>query len=81
MLLFKFKKLGPIFLKMLQSYLAKRHQTVGDKRTLTNPINVASRLPEGCYIGPLLLVLFVNDISYMFQNVKVLINADDMKLY
>ena len=32
-------------------------------------------------MGPLLILIFINDVSYTFNNVKFLLFADDIKLF
>ena len=65
----------------LKSYLTNRQQIVRFKGKKSKPINITSGVPQGSHPGPLLFILFVNDISLILKNVKFLIYADDMKLY
>lgn len=83
MLLFKLQKLGieSNLLKWIESYLTNRQQIVRFKGSKSNPIQVTSGVPQGSHLGPLLFILFVNDISLILKHIKVLIYADDMKLY
>jgi hypothetical protein len=83
MLLFKLQKIGiePGLLKWLESYLTNRKQIVKFKGTTSNPIQVTSGVPQGSHLGPLLFIMYVNDISFILKKLKVLIYADDMKLF
>lgn len=83
MLLFKLQKMGiePGLLKWLECYLTHRKQIVKFNGRISNPIQVTSGVPQGSHLGPLLFILYVNDISFILKNIKVLIYADDMKLF
>lgn len=83
MLLFKLQKMGiePRLLKWLESYLTNRQQIIKVKGKTSHPIQVTSGVPQGSHLGPLLFILYINDISFILKKTKVLIYADDMKLY
>uniref|UniRef100_A0A0R3Q9H7 Reverse transcriptase domain-containing protein n=1 Tax=Brugia timori TaxID=42155 RepID=A0A0R3Q9H7_9BILA len=83
MLLFKLQKMGiePGLLKWLESYLTNRHQIIKFNGKKSHPIQVTSGVPQGSHLGPLLFILYVNDISFILKTTKVLIYADDMKLF
>jgi hypothetical protein len=42
---------------------------------------VTSGVPQGSHLGPLCFIWFVNRISMIFEYVRVLFYADDMKLF
>lgn len=83
MLLFKLKKAGidSSLLRWLESYLTGRIQIVKFEGSLSKPINVISGVPQGSHLGPLLFILFINDIYALLKQLKVLTYADDMKLF
>lgn len=83
MLLFKLHKIGiePGHLKWLESYLTDRQQIIKFEGYKSKPIQVTSGVPQGSHLGPLLFIIYVNDISFILKKLKVLIYADDMKLF
>ena len=83
MLLFKLQKIGieSGLLKWLESYLTNRQQIIKFNGKKSSPIQVTSGVPQGSHLGPLLFILYVNDISFILKKLKLLIYADDMKLF
>lgn len=83
LLLFKLSKLGfnDGLLKWVQSYLTGRTQRVRFEGNLSPIVNVTSGVPQGSHLGPLLFILFVNDVEHILNFLNVSIYADDMKLF
>jgi hypothetical protein len=52
---------------------------IGD--AISNYIKVTSGVPQGRHLGPLCFIWFVNRISEIFDNVRLLFYAYDMKLF
>lgn len=48
---------------------------------LSKEIAVRSGVPRGSHLGPLLFVLFINDISGVFLSSRFSLYADDLKIY
>jgi len=68
--------------KFIFSFLADRNQrvTVGGK--ISGLISVTSGVLQGSILGPILFLLYINDVADLFDNVfKVKLFADDLKLY
>lgn len=83
LLLFKLKRMGltTTLLKWIESYLTSRTQLVRFKGKTSTVINVTSGVPQGTHLDPLCFNMFVDDVNLVLKHTKVLIYADDMKLY
>jgi hypothetical protein len=65
----------------LRSYLTGRTQRIRIGDAVSKDIRVTSDVPQGSHLGPLCFIWFVNRISVIFDCVRVLFYADDMKLF
>ena len=67
--------------KWLMEYLAHRsHSTIANGK-VSNQSNVSFGVPQGSILGPLLFVLFINDLGDQIQNCRYTMYADDVVLY
>lgn len=71
---------GPL-VKWLESYLNDRTQYIEIKGIRSEIINVLSGVPQGSHLGPLLFLVFVNDLTFLIKSCSMLLFADDLKLY
>lgn len=68
-------------LRWFSSYIENRTQAVVLHNYRSSWVSIPSGVPQGSLLGPLLFVIYVNDIDSCFQSSKLLCFADDMKIY
>lgn len=66
---------------LMKSYLTAREQFVECKGFRSKKFAVNSGVPQGSNLGPLLFLIFINDISECVKHSECLLFADDFKLY
>lgn len=82
-LLAKLKKIGfhSFILNWIRSYLNGRMYRVECNSYFSSPYLATSGLPQGSALGPLLFILFINDIGNQIKNSEFLLFADDLKVF
>ena len=68
-------------LSWLQSYLSNRTQTVHIGNTHSNPAPISCGVPQGSVLGPVLFLLFINDLPLHVKNSLLDLFADDDTLH
>lgn len=82
-LVHKLERLGlsSTVLKWFKCYLCNRSQIVKFKNSLSDPISVENGVPQGTVLGPLLFLLYINDIVKVVRYARIELFADDTMIY
>jgi len=68
-------------LNWFKSYLTNRQQIACINGNLSEPKTTVTGVPQGSILGPLLFILYVNDIGICFEHSIVNLYADDTLFY
>lgn len=80
-LLYKLKAIGfsDLAVKWVGSYLGNRMQVVDTGGTISHPVCISCGVPQGSVLGPLLFLLYINDLKSVCSSMLFLY-ADDSAL-
>ncbi len=67
-------------LKLFNSYLTNRKQFVDIEGTTSEMLEIKTGVPQGSVLGPLLFIIYMNDISVASILFTLIIYADDSTL-
>lgn len=69
-----------VSLDWIKSYLSKRCQKVQVKSKQSSNVAVQYGIPQGSVLGPVLFILYINNITTALPNLQMTIYADDISL-
>ena len=67
--------------KLMCSYLMNRYQFVNISGTDSDYMNVLCGVPQGSILGPILFILYINDMCNVSTLLKSILFADDINLF
>ena len=70
-----------ILLCLLIDYLSNRKQCVVFNDTISRFFDIHTGVPQGSSLGPLLFLIYINDLPFLTKEVNILMYADDTTLY
>ena len=68
-------------LKLFQDHLQNRTQYVSYDKTNSDMYRISTGVPQGSILGPLLFIIYINDLCNASKLFKMIIYADDSTLY
>ena len=70
-----------ISLKWIKSYLSNRAQYVCLESEKSHTLSIQCGVPQGSILGPLLFILYINDIVNVSEIMQLILFADDTNIF
>ena len=68
-------------LLFLESYFTDRRQYTSTNNCKSNTRSITYGVPQGSILGPLLFLLYINEIRYVSRNIDLRLFADDTAIF
>ena len=68
-------------LKLLRNYLTNRKQKVKLFNTVSELQDINTGVPQGSIIGPVMFIVYINDLTKVLEYSNSLMYADDTVIY
>ena len=72
-----FYNFSPASCKLITSYLTNRTQRVSVNGQISSDLTLKHGVPQGSILGPILFLIYVNDLPYHLSKADVILYADD----
>ena len=70
-----------ITLQWCKSYLSYRKQFVQYNGYSSSSLNITCGVPQGSILGPLLFLVYINDVSHLSKVLELILFADDTNIF
>ena len=68
-------------MNLLKSYLENRTQIVKVGNSQSDVLKITSGVPQGSILGPLLFIMYINDVALLNPRINIDLYADDSTVY
>lgn len=68
-------------IRLIISYLEERYLEVHANSIVSNRLSISSGVPQGSVLGPVLFLMYINDLPNVICHSKYHIFADDLQIY
>ena len=65
----------------IKDYLSSRQQCTLANGIMSEPADIECGVPQGSILGPLLFLVYINDVDNICKNIKIMLFADDTVMY